>query len=264
MGFVETILAEKRKEVAEMKIRFPLPTHAMETCTGVRGRFRSSVDRGSIAVIAEIKKQSPSGGLFREHFDPAGIASLYQSNGADAVSVLTDFRFFGGSADVLKLVRQIIRLPILRKDFILDEYQVMESHRLKADAVLLIVRLLDSATLIRLILSANALAMDSLVEVRSESELERALDAGAEMVGVNNRDLDTFRVDLSVSLRLGKRIPSRIVSVSESGIRSRDDVIRLEEVGFRAVLVGETLMREPDVGAALRRLKGDAHATGIE
>jgi len=263
MKWFDKILIEKTKEVEDKKRRFPLSMPDPGRILG-NNAFRNAISGEGISLIAEIKRESPSAGLIRENFNPESIALAYQSDGADAVSVLTDRTFFGGSEDVFKSVRQAVRLPLLRKDFLVDEYQLIESHRLGADAVLLIVRILGLKTLKGFIQISKKLGMDSLVEAHSEYELEKAMDAGAEIIGINNRDLDTFQVDLQTSVRLIKHLPDRIVSVSESGVGSREDVLRLAEAGFRAVLVGESLMRAPDPGAALRRLKGDGHAAGPE
>lgn len=256
MNMLKEIIAHKRTEIEERKKHFPLSLPDHGSAKRKPGRFRSALSGASISIISEIKKQSPSRGVIRTDFDPVEIASAYQSGGADAISVLTDFRFFGGSAEVFQSVRESVRIPLLRKDFILDEYQLIESFYLKADAVLLIARALDITALTAFIRLAKEYGMDSLVEVHSESELEKAIDAGAEIIGVNNRDLDSFRVDLSTSIRLIKSIPNNILSVSESGIRHRDDVIRLQDAGFHALLVGESLMRETDIGGALRQLRG--------
>jgi indole-3-glycerol phosphate synthase len=261
MGFLDQIVAHKKNELEERKRLHPLPVPGTMTDTGKAGRFRSALRRDFTAIIAEIKRRSPSRGLIREDFRPAEIALAYAGAGADAVSVLTDERFFGGSETVFRSVRQTIGLPLLRKDFIFDAYQLVESRLMLADAVLLIARILDAPRLGDLIRTAGDLGLDALVEVRDESDLEKALEAGAGIIGVNNRDLETFQVDLGVSMRLAKLLPENAVSVSESGIRTREDVLRLGDAGFDAVLVGESLMREPDSGAALAALKGGADAS---
>jgi indole-3-glycerol phosphate synthase len=210
-------------------------------------------------VIAEIKRRSPSQGEIRPDFDPVACARAYQANGAAAISVLTDERYFGGSLEVLESVRSAVTLPLLRKDFILDAYQIDEARLRGADAVLLIAAAFPlnerARRIAELRIAAREVGLDALVEVHDEEELAAALAAGADLVGINNRDLRTFEVDLAVTERLAKRIPEGIVVVAESGIFTDADVARLEACGAAAVLVGEALMREEDLGLALRRLR---------
>jgi indole-3-glycerol phosphate synthase len=218
--------------------------------------FRSSLEAGpGVALIAEVKKASPSAGVIREDFDPVRIARAYERGGAACVSVLTDRRFFQGEPAYLTQVRGAVGLPVLRKDFLLDELQVVEARALGADAVLLIVAALDAARLAGLLSAARDLGMDALVEVHDEPQLEAALSAGARLIGVNNRDLRTFEVDLGVTERLAPRVPEGVVLVAESGIRTPADVARLADCGVKAVLVGETLMRADDIAAATHTLK---------
>ncbi len=210
----------------------------------------------AVALIAEVKKASPSAGVIRQDFDPVAIALAYERAGAAAVSVLTDAEFFQGSAEFLERVRKAIKLPVLRKDFILDELQVLQARALGADAYLLIAAALEPDELAGLMTTGRELGMDPLVEVHDERELETALEAGADLVGINNRDLRTFEVDLEVTERLAARVPEGVAVVAESGIKTRADIARLKAFGIDAVLVGETLMRAEDVEAAARQLVG--------
>jgi indole-3-glycerol phosphate synthase len=206
-------------------------------------------------VIAEIKRRSPSKGEIRPDFDAVACARAYAAAGAAAISVLTDARYFGGSLELLAQVRSAVSLPLLRKDFVVDAYQLDEARVAGADAVLLIAAALDPRSLRELREHAEGLALDALVEVHDEQELEAALAAGADLIGINNRDLRSFEVDLGVSERLAGKVPKGCVVVSESGIFRPEDWERLEAAGAHAFLVGEALMRESDVGAALRRLR---------
>ncbi len=215
------------------------------------------------AVIAEIKKASPSRGVIAEQFDPAEIARRYEAGGATALSVLTDQQFFEGALQHLEQARAVTRLPVLRKDFTLDVYHLWQAAAHGADAVLLIVAILSRDELTLLLARARDLDLDALVEVHDREELDRALEAGADLVGVNNRNLRTFEVSLETSLRLAEHIPPQVLAVSESGIRTPEDVGRLAAAGYRAFLVGESLMRSADPGAALGALlAGVRRATG--
>jgi indole-3-glycerol phosphate synthase len=206
------------------------------------------------AVIAEVKKASPSAGVIREDFDPVMIAREYENSGAAALSVITEVSHFHGGLEILARLRWNTKLPLLRKDFIVDAYQILEARHAGADAVLLIAVLLDPIMLRNLRMESERLGMDALVEVHNEGELQQALDSGATLIGVNNRDLRTFEVSLDVSLNLGRSIPKNVLAVSESGIRTREDIRRLSDAGFRGFLVGEHLMRFPSPGAALASL----------
>jgi indole-3-glycerol phosphate synthase len=217
--------------------------------------FRTALTSSPPAIVSEIKQASPSKGVLSEQFDPAAIARLYASGGAAALSVLTDREFFRGSLDDLVAARAAAGLPVLRKDFTLDEIQVIEAAAHGADAILLIAALLDEPLLRRFRELAALHDMDALVEVHDETELNRALGSGAEIVGVNNRNLHTFEVTLDTSLRLAERIPSAIIKVTESGIHRASDVQRLRAAGFHAFLVGEHLMKSADPAAALRELR---------
>jgi indole-3-glycerol phosphate synthase len=215
--------------------------------------FRASLTTSSPAIIAEIKKASPSKGVLTEQFDPAAIAALYSSGGAAALSVLTDSEFFKGSLGDLQSARRAVELPVLRKDFTIDEFHVIEAAAHGADAILLIAALLDESRLRRFRELAGHYRMAALVEVHDGEELDRALGSGATIVGVNNRNLHTFEVTLETSILLGEKIPSGVVKVTESGIHSSADVRKLS--GYNAFLVGEHLMKSADPAAALRELR---------
>ena len=206
------------------------------------------------AVIAEIKKASPSQGMLCERYDPAAIARSYQQAGACALSVLTESEFFLGSLEHLRQVKAASTLPVLRKDFTLAEYHLYEAAAVGADAVLLIVAILEPQELVRLLDLSRTLGLDALVEVHQEEELRIALDAGSEMIGVNNRDLRTFKVSVATSFQLIASIPDEVVAISESGLRTPDDLERLRSAGFDAFLIGERFMTEKDPGAALSHL----------
>jgi indole-3-glycerol phosphate synthase len=216
--------------------------------------FRKALLSRPPAVIAEIKKASPSAGLIRKDFDFIKIAREYREAGAAALSVITEVRHFRGGLEILASLRWNNSLPLLRKDFIVDRYQVLEARHAGADAVLLITALLDTAALRDLRTEAERYGMDALVEVHNEPELERALESGATMIGVNNRDLRTFQVSLDVSINLARKIPGMVLPVAESGIRNVGDLRRLSDAGYRGFLVGEQLMRAPSPGAALKEL----------
>ena len=258
---LQRIVAVKREEVAAAKARrgvAALQSAAREQPAprGFEAALRSAVATGRPAVIAEIKKASPSKGVLRERFVPAEIAASYARHGAACLSVLTDEPFFQGSPTYLAQARAACALPALRKDFIVDEYQVHESRALGADCVLLIVACLDDAQLADFESCAHALGMDVLVEVHDESELERALRLKTPLVGVNNRNLRTFEVSLDTTLSLRPRLPGTRLLVAESGILVQADVQRLRAAGVHAFLVGEAFMRAPDPGQALAALFG--------
>jgi indole-3-glycerol phosphate synthase len=220
--------------------------------------FRQELRRDGLAVVAEIKRRSPSRGDLAVDLDPAEVALAYASGGAACLSVLTDARFFAGSAADLATARRAVELPVLRKDFTVSEGDVCDACLMGADAVLLIAAALDDDELVRLRVLAAELGLAALVEVHDEGELERALGAGADLVGVNQRDLFTFEVDLHRAEQLAPRIPPAVVTVAESGVRDGSDTARLAEAGFDAVLVGEALVRAHDRAAAVRSLTGAA------
>jgi indole-3-glycerol phosphate synthase len=217
-------------------------------------RALESRSRDGIAVIAELKKASPSKGLIRAEFHPAELARDLEAAGAAALSVLTDEEFFQGSLENLRAASAVVKIPSLRKDFIVDEFQLLEARANSADAVLLIVAALPQAELVTLARAARKRGLDVLCEVHDGDELQRALDAGCDLIGVNSRDLRTFKVDLSTAFVLAEKFPANVVRVAESGIRSGTDVARLRAAGYHALLVGESLMREERPGEALREL----------
>jgi indole-3-glycerol phosphate synthase len=256
---LDTIVAAKRREVEAAKERTPPGEVERQLATAPALRdFRAAVDHPSrVQIIAEVKKASPSAGVLRADFDPLAIARTYAHNGAAAISVLTDAPFFQGSLECLSAIRAAVRAPLLRKDFILDRYQLLEARRAGADAVLLIAEVLEGEALPRLVREAQALGLQTLVEFYQAENLSRVLDSGSPLVGINNRDLHTFVTRLEHTLELTSRFPPGYCLVSESGIRTREDVRRLQEAGVRAVLVGETLMRAADMGTKLRELGGE-------
>ena len=255
---LDEIVATKRREVAAARSRLPIEELEDQAIEAPPARdFRGMLQGpGPIRLIAEVKKASPSAGIIRADFEPIAVARTYQTHGAACVSVLTDAPYFHGHLSYLARVRAAIALPLLRKDFIIDEYQVVEARLAGADAVLLIAEILDYEQLSVLLNRARALGMNALVELHDEENLPRALRSGADLIGVNNRDLRRFVTDLELTLRLRDRVPARIVFVSESGIKTRRDVERLERAGVDAILVGETLMRADDIGAAVDELLG--------
>jgi indole-3-glycerol phosphate synthase len=253
---LEKILATKREELAASRDRKPeRELRAMlAEAPPVRDFFQPLAAPGPIRLIAEVKKASPSAGVIRADFDPVAIARIYEAHGAICLSVLTDEPYFQGSLADLQAVRAAVQLPVLRKDFLIDSYQLLEARVAGADAVLLIAECLDDCNLRQLHNEALELGLTPLVELYEPTNLSRVLEAGATLIGVNNRNLHTFEVDLDHTLRLRHEVPDNCVLVGESGIRTRADVVRLEAAGVDAILVGESLLREPDVGAAVDRL----------
>jgi indole-3-glycerol phosphate synthase len=260
---LEQIIAATRRRVAEARRNAKsreLERLAREHSPRGFRRALKAVSQTRPAIIAELKKASPSRGLIRENFDPAVLASEFESAGAAALSVLTDEEFFQGSLQNLRIASEATRLPCLRKDFIVDESQLMEARAHRADAVLLIVAALSQQELSALFHQASRIDLDVLCEVHEEEELKRALDAGCDIIGVNSRDLRTFQVDLNTALRLGEKIPRNAIRVAESGIHSGADVAKLRAVGYDAFLIGESLMKAASPGQALRTLMKDAVA----
>jgi indole-3-glycerol phosphate synthase len=250
---LEAILAEKRKEVDRLKKR-GLSTTRDNDIPPIRD-FKAAISLlGRTGLIAEIKFASPSAGVIREKTDPLPIARIYEEAGAAAVSLLTDERFFGGELGQLPRLKRGISLPILRKDFIIDEVQVRESFLYGADAILLIARILSRQQLKELLIICRELGLTSLTEVHDRHDLEKAIDCGAEIIGVNNRNLDTFEVDLRTTLELAPLVPDKHIVVSESGIRNGEDIRLLNRDGVRAVLVGTSIMRSDDVAKKTREL----------
>jgi indole-3-glycerol phosphate synthase len=252
---LDQIVADKRLEVVKRKARIPSAEFRTRAENAPEPRDFAGALRGDkVTLVAEIKRASPSRGEIRAGVNPVEIARIYAENGAAAISVLTDRKYFHGEPNNLKAARAGCEAPLLRKDFIIDEYQVYESRALQADAILLIVRLLDDAQLRDHRALAEAFGMSVLVEVHDERELERALASGARIIGVNNRNLADFGVDLAMTERLAPLVPTGCIVVSESGIFSQVEVERVAAAGADAVLVGEALMRADDIGAKAREL----------
>ena len=256
---LQRIVAVKRDEVAQARRRCGLAelqaqASAASPARGFAAALRARVEAGSPAVIAEVKKASPSKGVLREHFVPADIARSYESGGAACLSVLTDERFFQGCAAYLQQARESCSLPVLRKDFLIDPYQVVEARAMGADCVLLIAACLDDGLMSELEACATEQGLDVLVEVHDGEELERALRLRTPLIGVNNRNLRTFEVSLDTTIGLLPRVPGDRLLVTESGILARADVQRMRSAGVHAFLVGEAFMRAPDPGQTLRDL----------
>jgi indole-3-glycerol phosphate synthase len=257
MVILDRIVAAKRHEVASLKANQPLSQlqGAIADLPPVRD-FRGTIGNSDCSIIAEVKRSSPSKGRIREEFDPVQIAAVYQENGARAISVLTDEQFFEGKGHYLSEIKKAVGLPLLRKDFIIDPYQIYEARLLGGDALLLIASLLEEGQLREYIQVAETLGLAPLVEVHSKAELTKALTAGADIIGINNRDLTTFSTDIGTTLELAPFIPSDRTIVTESGIATRGDIERLMNAGVHCFLIGETLMRAEDVGGKLRELLG--------
>jgi len=251
------IVAGTRRSVEVREAQTPPAVLAERAAaaTSRQGLFAAAVSgSGTINVIAECKRRSPSKGVLRADYDPAAIAAAYAQAGAAAISVLTEPTFFDGSLEHLAAVRAVVDLPLLRKDFVVSEYQLLEAKAAGADAVLLIVAALDRRELTLFAERAAMFGLDALVEGHTEDELSRAIEAGAAIIGVNNRNLRTLQVDMRASEALIARVPPDVVAVSESGLRSTADLVRLRALGYRAFLVGERFMKEKDPGAELKAL----------
>jgi indole-3-glycerol phosphate synthase len=260
---LRTIVARKKQEVAAAKASFPL-SRLQESLAlledqprGFLRALRATADSGWTTIIAEVKKGSPSKGIIRADFDPLAVAEIYQENGACCLSVLTDEHFFYGHLRNLGLIREAVSLPLLRKDFICDPYQIVEARVAGADAILLIAAMLDGGQLHEFLVQAAELQLDVLLEVHDEGELETALRTDCPLIGINNRSLRTFVTDLATTERLLPQIPADRFVVAESGLHNRSDIMRLQQAGARGFLIGEALMREDDIGAKLRELLAD-------
>ena len=255
---LDKIVATKKQEIAAAKQARPLAEleSQLNSAPPVRDFFTPLAAPGPIKLIAEVKKASPSKGIIRADFNPVEIAKAYEQSGATCISVLTDESYFQGSLAYLTAVRQQVTLPVLRKDFLIDEYQLVEARVAGADAVLLIAECLDDCGLRSLHNRAIELGMTPLVEFYEPENAQRVVEAGAVLIGVNNRDLRTFEVDLNHTLRMQSQLPAECTLVGESGIAGRADVQFLENGGVDAMLVGEQLMRQPDIGAGVRELLG--------
>jgi indole-3-glycerol phosphate synthase len=258
---LDQIVAATRRRIAEARRTADLRALEQQVDAHVPRGFRLALEVKSgagVTVIAELKKASPSRGLIRADFDSAKLARELEGAGAVALSVLTDPEFFQGSLDNLRLASAATELPCLRKDFVVDEFQLLEARAYRADAVLLIVAALSREELVGLVMQARDYELDVLCEVHNEEELQHALDAGCNLIGVNNRDLRTFQVDLETSFRLAERFPRGMVRVAESGIQSGADIARLRAAGYHAFLIGESLMKAKKPGEALHNLLSEA------
>ncbi len=254
---LDEILTHKRGEVAEAKRRTPLSELKKRVKARSAGSFAAAIRAGErVRLIAEIKKASPSKGLLLADFDPADLARIYAENGAAALSVLTDRRFFLGDNSYVRIAKEVSCLPVLRKEFIVDEYQLWQSAVLEADAVLLIAAALEASELRDYVRTSQEIGLDALVEVHDAQQLEAAVAAEAQIIGINNRDLRNFHTDIRVSLKLAPQAPEEAILVSESGIRTADDVRRLREAGVDAILVGEALVTSADIPGKMRELLG--------
>jgi len=254
---LDKIIDTKKTELKQLKTGTPLAQVREAALVMAPTRdFKAALGGRQCAIIAEIKRRSPSKGLLRGDVDAAIMAEVYEQNGAAAVSVLTDRAFFGGDIQDLYDVRKKVAIPILRKDFIIDAYQIYEARAAGADAVLLIAGVLDEGQLAEFIGLAKSLGMAALVEIHSREELDKVLSSRAEIIGINNRDLRTFKTDLKVSLDMAALIPAGRLAVSESGIGGREDIQTLTNAGIHAFLIGEMLMTAPDAGMKLKELMG--------
>jgi len=252
-SILDKILAHKVIEIQERQKKAPLATvREMATRVSSPQDFVAALRRDSVALIAEVKKASPSKGILIEDFDHLKLAQIYADNGAAAISVLTDEQFFQGHLAYLEAISHHVNVPLLRKDFIIDVYQVYEARMARASAVLLIVACLSDSQLRDLYAAITELKMAALIEVHNELELERALQLGAELIGINNRNLKTFDVDLQTTQRLAKRVPGNVTLVAESGLKSADDVTKMGQMGAHAVLVGTGLVTSTDIARTVR------------
>ena len=257
MNILQQIVADKRREVAEAKKVRPLDKlRAGSLARPAPPAFARSLASVPMGLIAEVKHRSPSAGVIRDPFDPSGIAAAYQAAGAQAVSVLMDGKYFGGGEGDFRQVRSTVTLPLLYKEFVVDEWQVWHAASVGASAVLLIAAVLDDAALKRFAACCAEARVEPLLEVHDAAEMERAVESGVRCIGINNRDLRTFVTTIDISLRLAPLAPPGTLLVGESGIRTAADVRRLAAGGIGAVLVGETLLRQPDLEAAVRGLMG--------
>jgi indole-3-glycerol phosphate synthase len=257
-SILDDIVAHKRREVDRCRTAVPERDLERRLQGAAPARdFRAALAHADgMAVIAEVKKASPSAGVLRPDFEPVGIARIYAEHGAAAISVLTDAPFFQGQLAYVSAIREAVQVPLLRKDFILDRYQLLEARLAGADAVLLIAEVLGAAELAELLREANQLGLQALVELYDRDNLDRVIDSGAGMIGINNRNLRTFETRLEHTLELAGRVPADRCLVSESGIKNHQDVQRLRQAGVRAVLVGETFMRAGDIGAKVDEIRG--------
>ena len=259
-NFLQEIIKLKKREVEALKAKRPMTdfVDARRLLKGLRPFKEAISTAGRINLIAEIKKKSPSRKTdFFKKVNVAHLADVYAKNGARAISVLTDKKFFGGDISYIAEVRRTVELPVLRKDFIVDEYQVYESRYFGADAILLIARILPKEKIRSFMHLASRIGMDSVVEIHDEVDLEKALLADAKIIGINNRDLDTFKVNTNNTFRMVSRMPKELVTISESGIKTNEDIVNLRKIGVNAVLIGEAFLGADDIGGRMRGLMGD-------
>lgn len=255
---LQKIVERRKQRVQEEKLKEPLEELLLRIkSTGPCRAFKMALERRGISLIAEVKKASPSRGVMKEDFDPAEIAREYEKAGVDAVSVITEEDFFLGKPEYLKIVRDIVSVPVLRKDFIIDPYQIYQSRAMGADAILLIASILTKEQLLEFYEIAKGLGIHCLVETHTIEEIEKAVSAGAQIIGINNRDLSTFKTDISKTAELIKHIPIGRIVVSESGIMSGEDSKNVHDVGADAVLVGQSLMESGAIGDKVKELKGE-------
>jgi indole-3-glycerol phosphate synthase len=252
---LEKIVDFKKVEIEKRKIFTPLKSFITKI-PNKRRDFKKALKKANISIIAEIKRHSPSRGMLREDFDHKSIAKEYEKNGASAISVLTDEKYFWGNNSYLTDVKQEANLPVLRKEFIINPYQIYESAYIEADAILLIAKILEFEQLEEFIKIAHQLGLSCLVEIDSKKELQKVLATTAEIIGVNNRNLETFQTSINTSTDLKKLIPKKYLTVSESGIKNRIHINILEEAGFDSALIGETLIKEQNIGKKLKELLG--------
>ncbi|MBN2452845.1 MAG: indole-3-glycerol phosphate synthase TrpC [Candidatus Omnitrophica bacterium] len=250
------IIEEKRRAVDEAR-RLKSKESLIKEVKGVsvNSSFKKSISRArQVNLIAEMKKASPSKGIIRPDFNPVNIAATYQAHGASAISVLTDERFFEGKLEHIRMVKGAVTLPVLRKDFIIDEYQIYESVAAGADAILLIADLLTGSEAAGFYKLAASLGLDVLFEVHNEEDMAKAISSGADIIGINNRDLHTFKVDLAMTQKLAKLVPAHKIKVSESGIKTYEDVMFLKSLGINAVLIGGAFMEAPDIAVKMQEI----------
>ncbi len=261
MNWLQQILENKRAEIAQRKQSVSIGSMRMKAERGdLVPPFEQTLRSVPVGLIAEVKRKSPSAGVIREPFDPIEIVAAYEKAGANAISVLMDERFFGGSEKDLRAIRKATNLPLLYKEFVIDEWQIWHARFLGASAVLFIVAALDDATLKKFLHACREARMEALVEVHNEAEAKRAVAAGSKIIGVNNRDLKTFQTSLEVTEKVARLIPRSTLLVSESGIKTPDDVMRVRNAGAGAVLVGESLLRQSDLAEAVRFLMSSVWA----
>jgi indole-3-glycerol phosphate synthase len=255
MNILEQIIANKRIEVAEQKVlRSHADLIAQVPSVAARSDFVAALRSAPMGLIAEVKRRSPSAGMIRDPFDPVAIARAYEANGAQAISCLMDHKYFGGGADDFSAVRNAIELPMLYKEFVVDSWQITHAKVMGASAVLLIVGALTDTELVSFISEITALDLQPLVEVHDRAEMQRAIDAGADCIGINNRNLKTFVTTLDTTYELKEMAPPQCTLVSESGIKTPEDVVQLKAAGAHAILVGESLLREASPGDAAKAL----------